>query len=57
MALHLSPESLLSMSVRWPESFRGGCSFGTDLISSPDVDDFPLEDKFSEIKSPIYQNW
>jgi hypothetical protein len=27
-----------SMSVLWPESFRGGCSFGTKEIGSPDTD-------------------
>jgi hypothetical protein len=27
-----------SKSVLWPESFRGGCSFGTNKVGSPDFD-------------------
>ena len=32
----------VSATVRLPESFRGGCSFGTNVVGSPDVDLAPL---------------
>ena len=33
---------VVSASVRLPESFRGGCSFGTNLLGSPNVDEASL---------------
>ncbi len=38
-------QSFVSATVRLPESFRGGCSFGTGLASSPDANRIESYDK------------
>jgi hypothetical protein len=41
------------VSVHLPESFRGGCSFGTSKTGSPDDDNFIKMAQFAEQHKPF----